>query len=117
RTAVNVAGQALVPTIVAKREGIIDQAKYDSATAEDLFRDSDAESADRAEETEARDAVRTEDREPASTSARGLNPRLPPAEVSTHFCPTRPMRQGGRGFETECGGESGLKPGVGAEVG
>ncbi|GAB2971774.1 MAG TPA: dicarboxylate/amino acid:cation symporter [Actinotalea caeni] len=73
RTAVNVAGQALVPTIVAKREGIIDQAKYDSATAEDLFRDSDTEpgaaTADRTEEAEARDAVRTEDREPASTSA------------------------------------------------
>ena len=29
RTAVNVAGQALVPTIVAKREGILDQAAYD----------------------------------------------------------------------------------------
>ncbi|ODT75721.1 MAG: sodium:proton antiporter [Pelagibacterium sp. SCN 64-44] len=29
RTAVNVAGQALVPTIVAKREGILDQATYD----------------------------------------------------------------------------------------
>ena len=39
RTAVNVAGQALVPTIVAKREGILDQEKYDSATSEDLFRD------------------------------------------------------------------------------
>ena len=30
RTAVNVAGQALVPTIVAKREGILDQAAYDA---------------------------------------------------------------------------------------
>ncbi|NBB16101.1 cation:dicarboxylase symporter family transporter, partial [Caulobacter sp. SLTY] len=29
RTAVNVAGQALVPTIVAKRQGILDQAVYD----------------------------------------------------------------------------------------
>jgi Na+/H+-dicarboxylate symporter len=28
RTAVNVAGQALIPTIVAKREGILDQAVY-----------------------------------------------------------------------------------------
>lgn len=37
RTAVNVAGQALVPTIVAKREGILDVEKYNSATAEDLF--------------------------------------------------------------------------------
>ena len=31
RTAVNVAGQALVPTIVAKREGILDLAVYDAA--------------------------------------------------------------------------------------
>jgi Na+/H+-dicarboxylate symporter len=30
RTAVNVAGQALVPTIVAKRAGILDQQRYDS---------------------------------------------------------------------------------------
>ncbi len=39
RTAVNVAGQALVPTLVAKREGILDQTRYDSASAEDLFSD------------------------------------------------------------------------------
>jgi Na+/H+-dicarboxylate symporter len=39
RTAVNVAGQTLVPTIVAKREGILDVAKYRSASAEDLFGD------------------------------------------------------------------------------
>jgi Na+/H+-dicarboxylate symporter len=31
RTAVNVAGQALVPTIVAKRQGMLDQAQYDRA--------------------------------------------------------------------------------------
>jgi Na+/H+-dicarboxylate symporter len=31
RTAVNVAGQALVPTIVAKREGILDLERYDGA--------------------------------------------------------------------------------------
>src|SRR5690606_558258 len=30
RTAVNVAGQALVPTIVAKRQGILDQEVYDT---------------------------------------------------------------------------------------
>ena len=29
RTAVNVAGQALVPAIVAKREGILDEAVYE----------------------------------------------------------------------------------------
>ncbi len=31
RTAVNVAGQALVPTLVAKRQGLLDQAQYDRA--------------------------------------------------------------------------------------
>jgi Na+/H+-dicarboxylate symporter len=31
RTAVNVAGQALVPTIVAKREGILDEARYNAS--------------------------------------------------------------------------------------
>jgi Na+/H+-dicarboxylate symporter len=39
RTAVNVAGQALVPTVVAKREGILDLDKYASASADDLFSD------------------------------------------------------------------------------
>ncbi|WP_341359094.1 dicarboxylate/amino acid:cation symporter [Georgenia sp. M64] len=39
RTAVNVAGQALVPVIVAKREGILDVEQYESADAEDLFTD------------------------------------------------------------------------------
>ncbi|WEX10007.1 dicarboxylate/amino acid:cation symporter [Chelativorans sp. AA-79] len=37
RTAVNVAGQALVPTIVAKRAGILDQARYDHAGQVDLL--------------------------------------------------------------------------------
>lgn len=37
RTAVNVAGQVLVPTIVAKREGILDLEQYASANSEDLF--------------------------------------------------------------------------------
>ena len=32
RTAVNVAGQALVPTIVAKREGILDVERYRSTS-------------------------------------------------------------------------------------
>ncbi|KON74526.1 hypothetical protein M768_00960 [Cellulosimicrobium cellulans F16] len=41
RTAVNVAGQALVPTIVAKREGILDLEQYEAASAEDLFVDED----------------------------------------------------------------------------
>jgi Na+/H+-dicarboxylate symporter len=33
RTAVNVTGQALVPTIVAKRQGILDQDRYDRTEA------------------------------------------------------------------------------------
>ena len=41
RTAVNVAGQALVPTIVAKREGILDLDRYRSANAADPFSDDD----------------------------------------------------------------------------
>ncbi len=35
RTAVNVAGQALVPTVVAKREGILDLARYRAASSID----------------------------------------------------------------------------------
>ena len=43
RTAVNVAGQALVPTIVAKRQGILDQATYDRGESIDaLGEESDA---------------------------------------------------------------------------
>lgn len=43
RTAVNVAGQALVPTIVAKREGILDRERYDAGNAEHLFDEDEAE--------------------------------------------------------------------------
>jgi Na+/H+-dicarboxylate symporter len=39
RTAVNVAGQALVPTVVAKREGILDEAVYSSSSVSDPFAD------------------------------------------------------------------------------
>ncbi|TDD72930.1 dicarboxylate/amino acid:cation symporter [Jiangella aurantiaca] len=39
RTAVNVAGQALVPTIVAKREGLLDVAVYNSDRRGDVFAD------------------------------------------------------------------------------
>ena len=42
RTAVNVTGQALVPTIVAKREGILDRERYDAPRDGDPFSD-DAE--------------------------------------------------------------------------
>ncbi len=51
RTAVNVAGQALVPTIVAKREGILDLEQYEAATAEDLFVDEDDDASSEPTET------------------------------------------------------------------
>ena len=43
RTAVNVAGQALVPTVVAKREGILDLQKYSSTNSADLLSDDQSE--------------------------------------------------------------------------
>ncbi len=39
RTAINVAGQALIPTIVAKREGILDLAKFNAPRKDSGFRD------------------------------------------------------------------------------
>ena len=44
RTAVNVAGQVLVPTVVAKREGILDLEQYEGVNVEDLFTDDEDES-------------------------------------------------------------------------
>ncbi|MEL5990764.1 dicarboxylate/amino acid:cation symporter [Microbacterium phosphatis] len=41
RTAVNVAGQALVPTLVAKREGILDRELYDAPRGDVPFADDD----------------------------------------------------------------------------
>ncbi|WP_146930770.1 dicarboxylate/amino acid:cation symporter [Cellulomonas xylanilytica] len=61
RTAVNVAGQALVPTIVAKREGILDLEQYRSASAEDLFSDDVIE-------VDVESETATGRREPASVS-------------------------------------------------
>ncbi|GAA1612265.1 dicarboxylate/amino acid:cation symporter [Leucobacter chromiireducens] len=43
RTAVNVAGQALVPTIVAKREGILDQGLYDAPRRGQAFDNDDVD--------------------------------------------------------------------------
>jgi Na+/H+-dicarboxylate symporter len=37
RTAINVAGQALVPTIVAKRQGILDLALYNAPRSRSAF--------------------------------------------------------------------------------
>ncbi|WP_309646404.1 dicarboxylate/amino acid:cation symporter [Phenylobacterium sp.] len=39
RTATNVAGQALIPTLVAKRQGTLDQAVYDAASVEPVIED------------------------------------------------------------------------------
>ena len=67
RTAVNVAGQALVPVIVSKREGILDQGQYDSATAESLFASDDVASSETQPASES-GAQETEDRlQPAAT--------------------------------------------------
>ena len=43
RTAVNVTGQALVPTIVAKREGILNLERYNAPRNGDPFVDEEAE--------------------------------------------------------------------------
>lgn len=50
RTAVNVAGQALVPTIVAKREGLLDEAVYNGPRGNDIFTRDDRPRADRVPE-------------------------------------------------------------------
>ncbi len=47
RTAVNVAGQALVPTIVAKRRGILDEALYNAPRTSEPFANDPEESAPR----------------------------------------------------------------------
>jgi Na+/H+-dicarboxylate symporter len=49
RTAVNVAGQALVPTIVAKREGILDEELYNAPRHGDPFNDEFKSGTDSAE--------------------------------------------------------------------
>ena len=46
RTAINVAGQALVPTIVAKREGILDETLYNAPRRGLAFDNTDVESTD-----------------------------------------------------------------------
>ncbi|UKA55748.1 dicarboxylate/amino acid:cation symporter [Arthrobacter sp. FW305-BF8] len=47
RTAVNVAGQALVPTIVAKRQGILDETLYNAPRAGEAFREEEAPAVER----------------------------------------------------------------------
>lgn len=61
RTAVNVAGQALVPTVVAKREGILDLETYNAASSKNLFLEDDRDQnhdAEVAQEIAAHDAQR-----------------------------------------------------------
>ncbi|MEO3743075.1 dicarboxylate/amino acid:cation symporter [Plantactinospora sp. B5E13] len=50
RTATNVAGQALVPTVVAAREGVLDRAAYDAAGRHDLTEEAPAETPARRED-------------------------------------------------------------------
>ncbi|BDZ41710.1 sodium:proton antiporter [Paraoerskovia sediminicola] len=65
RTAVNVAGQALVPTVVAKREGILDVEQYDSVNTEDLFVEDDTDADEVEDEVVAAPAAEERDLEPA----------------------------------------------------
>jgi Na+/H+-dicarboxylate symporter len=65
RTAVNVAGQALVPTIVAKRQGILDEALYNAPRNGDPFADDSAS----ADPTAAAPAPERDERELADAKA------------------------------------------------
>lgn len=67
RTAINVAGQALVPTIVAKREGILDHRLYNAARTGDPF----------VEETEPADVAASE------------QPTVPPASREAELSASR----------------------------
>ncbi|MDF2560095.1 MAG: sodium:proton antiporter, partial [Microbacterium sp.] len=58
RTAVNVAGQALIPTIVAKREGILNEELYNAPREGLPFAD------DSGDDEEAPEADATSDKEP-----------------------------------------------------
>jgi Na+/H+-dicarboxylate symporter len=60
RTAVNVAGQALVPTLVAKREKLLDLARYNGPRGLDAPEDDRSEREDRVDLT---------DREPVGAPA------------------------------------------------
>jgi len=65
RTAINVAGQALVPTIVAKRQGILDEALYNAPRNGDPFADDSAS----ADPTAAAPATERDERELADAKA------------------------------------------------
>ncbi|WP_446719760.1 dicarboxylate/amino acid:cation symporter [Isoptericola sp. F-RaC21] len=70
RTAVNVAGQTVVPTIVAKREGILDLAQYRAASSEHLF-DEDEATDEAVQDQSAQDESAKDDagREPVGAGA------------------------------------------------
>jgi len=71
RTAVNVAGQTLVPTIVAKREGILDLERFRSASSEHLFDEDDAAQDDAAQPADVAEGDATRgDRELAEAGSR-----------------------------------------------
>ncbi|WP_454158010.1 dicarboxylate/amino acid:cation symporter [Microbacterium lacticum] len=77
RTAVNVAGQALVPTIVAKREGILDRTLYDAPRDGEPFADdSDEEEREAAEALSAERAA--EAQAPADAVDDGIRTEAPP---------------------------------------
>ncbi len=57
RTAVNVAGQALVPTIVAKREGILDRDRYDGRTLPSFLTEGEERAAEQRAEAGQDDAL------------------------------------------------------------
>lgn len=101
RTAVNVAGQALIPTIVAKRQGILDEALYNAPRNGDPFTDDAPAPASAASAAEASEAARSE----AAAEGRelaGSKPSLgpPPAGLFPGYSPgNSPLspnrRQGG----------------------
>ena len=66
RTALNVAGQALVPTIVAKREGILDRELSDAPRGSGPFLDDDSLDEDELAEGERLDGRRSDDETDAS---------------------------------------------------
>lgn len=70
RTAVNVAGQTVVPTIVAKREGILDLEQFRSASSEHLFDEDDAAQDGVQDGAQAEPATDDAGREPVGAGAK-----------------------------------------------
>ena len=94
RTAVNVAGQALVPTIVAKREGILDVERYRStSTVDPLAR------------VEENDGVDADLREPVTSELRDPTRPGPPREGRAR----RRFPQSVRSAQPDSSGSSGRK--------